>query len=513
VTALAALLLLPSMGDVAQAQTLAQMLSPEPVGGTGALTPVRRDAEVQTRAFESGASTTGFDSANRKRAKAKANAKARPGTSQTMQPASSAQASVPARPNRERVSAAVAGTAEGQPQRRRIRVEEDPFGQVGFYAGSMLVKTAVELIGGYDTNPARTTNGRSGAFYAVAPELLVNSEWSRHALNVELRGAYTGYGGRSFANPSIGPAPNPVLLDRPEFTGRIFGRYDITRDLRIEPELRAAVGTDDPGSPDISAGLQHYPLSYTTGGALGVAQRFNRLDLSVKGASDRTTYADSKLTNGATASNSDRNFNQHGLTARASYELTPGIKPFIEGALDRREHDSELDRSGYQRDSSGVTGRVGTTFELTRLLTGEISAGFVKRDYEDARLKPLHGALLDASLVWSATSLTKATFTAKSGVAETTLAGVSGTLTRDFGVQVDHAFRRWLVGTAKLGYGTSTYDGLNREDKRYLASAALTYKLTRTVHLKGEFRREWLTSQGGSDYAANVFLVGVRLQR
>lgn len=494
------------------AQTLSELLNPAPVGGTGALRPVRRDAEVQTRAFDSGAATTGYDSSNRKRARSKGRPGAAPVPS-SRGAATAAQASAPARPNRERVSAAVAGTAEGQPQRRRIRVEDDPFGQVGFYAGSMLVKTAVELIGGYDSNPARTANGKSGAFYTVAPELLVNSEWSRHALNVELRGSYTGYGGRSFADPSIGPAPNPVILDRPEFTGRIFGRYDITRNLRVEPELRVAVGTDDPGSPDIAAGLQRYPLSYTTGATLGVAQRFNRLDLSVKGAADRTTYADSKLTNGATAPNGDRNFNQYGVTTRASYELTPGIMPFVEGVLDRREHDSQFDRSGYQRDSSGLTGRVGTTFELTRLLTGEISAGFVRRDYEDARLESLHGALLDASLVWSATPLTKATFTAKSGVAESTLPGVSGTLTRDVGVQVDHAFRRWLIGTAKLGYGTSTYDGLGREDQRYLASAALTYKLTRTVHLKGEFRREWLTSQGGSDWAANIFLVGVRLQR
>ncbi len=205
--------------------------------------------------------------------------------------------------------------------------------------------------------------------------------------------------------------------------------------------------------------------------------------------------------------------NQYGFTGRASYELTPGITPFVEGVIDRREHDSELDRSGYQRDSSGLTGRVGTTFELTRLLTGEISADFVERNYEDARLKPLHGALLDASLVWLATPLTKATFTAKSGVAESTLAGVSGTLTRDASVQIDHAFRRWLIGTAKFGYGTSIYDGANREDQNYLLSAALTYKLTRTLHLKGEVRREWLHSQGGSDYAANVFLLGVRLQR
>ncbi len=362
---------------------------PRPVTvGSAAARACRRHGRAASRAarcggpnqgVESGAATTGFDSSNRKRAKSKGKAGASTARRKVRHLHRSRRRPVAAgRPNRERVSAAVTGTADGQPQRRRIKVEDDPFGQVGFYAGTMLVKTAVELIGGYDTNPARVTNGKGGAFYKVAPELLATSDWSRHALNVELRGAYTGYGGRAFAEPAAVAAANPVLLDRPEFTGRISGRYDITRDLRVEPELRAAVGTDNPGSPDIRAGLQRYPLAYSTGGTLGVAQRFNRLDLSLKAAADRTTYAESELTNGLSASNSDRNFNQYGFTGRASYELTPGITPFVEGVIDRREHDSELDRSGYQRDSSGLTGRVGTTFELTRLLTGEISAGLCR---------------------------------------------------------------------------------------------------------------------------------------
>lgn len=422
---------------------------------------------------------------------------------------------------RERVPAGVTGTAPGQPERRRLRVEDDPFGQVGFFVGTMLVKTAVELSGGYDTNPARVTGGEGGAYYVIAPELLATSDWSRHSLTVDLRGSYTGYGGHEFGNAPAdcgcgvftAASPNPIILDRPQFTGRIYGRYDVTRDLRIEPELRAGITTDNPGSPDIQAGLQRYPLVYSGGATLGVAQRFNRLDLSLKGRADRSTYAESRLTNGASSSNSDRNFNQYAAVGRATYELTPGVKPFVEAETDRRVHDIEPDRSGFDRNSSGATVRAGTTFELTRLLTGEISAGYTQRHYEDARLKPLDGLLLDALLIWSATPLTKLTFIAKSGVGETTLPGVSGTLTRDFALQVDHDFRRWLVGTARLGYGTATYDGINREDTTYTASAALTYKLSRTMHLKGEYRHEWVTSDGGSNYNANVYLVGVRVQR
>ena len=58
--------------------------------------------------------------------------------------------------NKQPLPPAMAGTVPGQPQRRRMKLDDDPFGAVGDYAGSFLIKSAVELSGGYDTNPGRT---------------------------------------------------------------------------------------------------------------------------------------------------------------------------------------------------------------------------------------------------------------------------------------------------------------------------------------------------------------------
>ena len=45
-------------------------------------------------------------------------------------------------------------------------------------------------------------------------------------------------------------------------------------------------------------------------------------------------------------------------------------------------------------------------------------------------------------------------------------------------------------------------------------SAAITYKLTRELHLKSEYRREWLRSSvSGANYNADVILFGLRAQR
>ncbi|TAK47634.1 MAG: hypothetical protein EPO23_11465 [Xanthobacteraceae bacterium] len=452
----------------------------------------------------SGAAASGFDSLSRKRRKARAYPGARPPKAGLPSAASA--------PRRTPVAAAVAGTALGSPPRRRLRPDDDPFGAVGFYAGGLLTRTAVELSGGYDSNPARIATGKGSTVSMIAGELLMASNWSRHALNVDLRGSFTHYGDRPDCDCLPGSVPD--TLDRPDVTGKAAGRVDVTRDLRIESEARLRVATDNPGSPDIAAGLSRYTTYASVGGSLGLVRRFNRLELGVSGGIDRTAYEWSRFTNGATASNHDRDYAQSTLTGRASYEMTPGVKPFVEASLDRRVHDLAADRSGYLRDSRGFTVKAGTTFELTRLITGEAAVGYLTRGYDDARLGDLSGLLTSASLVWSVTPLTTVKFTATSTIDETTLAGVPGVANRSYGAEISHALRRWLVGTLKFTAGNSDYVGAGRSDRSYSAAAALTYKLSRTMHLKGEFRRDWLQSSiPGSDYTANVVMLGLRFQR
>ncbi len=234
----------------------------------------------------------------------------------------------------------------------------------------------------------------------------------------------------------------------------------------------------------------------------------------MKGGAERTVYQDSHFENGAVASNEDRNYNRYFTLSRGSYELTPGVKPFVEVGADRRVHDLNVDFTGLQRNSDGWTVRGGSTFEFTRLITGEAALGWVSRHYEDPRLLNVEGLTVDASLTWVASALTTAKITAVTRVDESRVFGVSGVFTREVALQVDHAFRRWLIGTLKFVRGFDDYVGSDREDDRYSASAAITYKLTREFHLKSEVRRDWLRSSiPSADYTANVFLVGLRLQR
>jgi len=467
----------------------------------------------------SGASDTGFDALNRKRkpvkyypGQAKPKRPVGPG-SPPPQDAEPRPAPPSAKAAKPPVAPAIAGAVVGQPTRRRLPVDADPYAPTGVKVGSFLVKSAVEISGGYSNNPARFEQPRGSSLYQIAPELLAASDWSRHAVTIDLRGSFTGYG-KEFPAVPLAISPSPENVDRTEFNGKITGRIDATRDTRINTEARMLIGADNPGSPNLPAGLAKYPLYTTTGGTVGVEQDFNRLQLKLDMLVDHTVYQDSVLTDGARASNNDRNFNQYGGVGRVSYEVLPGLKPFGEIQGDVRVHETPEDRFGYLRDSSGGYIKAGTTFEFTRLLTGEASIGYLARTYDDPRLEKLQGLLTSASLVWTATPLTTARFSATTSIDETTVPGVPGVLTRLYTVEVDHDFRRWLTAVGKFTYGTQAYQEDSRFDKIYSLEANLIYKMSREVWLKGQVRRDILESNvAGASTAATVVMLGVRLQR
>jgi hypothetical protein len=390
--------------------------------------------------------------------------------------------------------------AEALP-RRSLGPATDPFDPTGIRVGSFFLRPMLDVTRGFDTNPGRVTGGQASSFTLIEPSLLARSNWSRHEVTATLRGSYSEF--------DTQPQLNRPLLDL-----KTNARIDVLRTTAINLEARYLLSTDYPGSPNLPVDIAKAPIFTTTGGTVGMTQRFNRLELSGKGTIDRTVWQDSLLTDGSMSSNEDRNYNQYGVQARAGYEISPGLKPFVQVDADTRQHDIAVDRNGFRRDSDAWTPRIGTTFEITRILTGEASVGYLDRQYQDPNLPALRGVVADASLKWEATALTTAILTASSRGDEVVVSGVSGALRRDLGLQVDHAFRRWLIATVKFGYGFDEYIGDGREDRRMTTGLAVLYKMNRDIWLRGEYRYDQLRSNvSGADYDANVFMLGVKLQR
>ncbi len=390
-------------------------------------------------------------------------------------------------------------------------VELNPYDPVGIGVGSLRLTPFVETSTGYDSNPDRLSSSNVPA--PTGSELLradagfkLRSDWERDSLQADLRLGYVDYLDYEQAS-------------RPDGAGNFIGRYDVTRDTAIDVLGHFNLGTQRPDAPAISSGspnvtVTNRPIIFSAGIAAGVTEKFNRLELSLRGAFDRTIYQNAYYSDGSTLNLASTDFNDYGIIGRAAYEISPNLKPFVEGTYDTRVHDSPVDPYGYYRDSDGFAVRGGAEVKISDLLHGQASGGYAERDYQDVRLPQLRGPTVDAALIYTPTPLTTLTLRVATTLNETTLEGASGALSRTVNAELSHDLLRNLTVTALGTYFNNQYQGVSLVENGYTAGVRLDYKITRSIAFHASYSHERLSSnEAGDDYTANVFLVGLRFQQ
>jgi hypothetical protein len=393
------------------------------------------------------------------------------------------------------------------PIKPRLKGDDAPYAPIGVGIGNVRLRPSLETSVGYDSNPNRVATPLRGSSELRADGALnIQSEWSNHELKGDLRLGYADF-------------PQVPKANRPDGAGTLIGRIDVTRDTQIDLGARYTLATQRPGSPELPFGtggttVTNQPLIFSSGATLGATQRFNRLELSLKGTFDRTVNQNATQSDGTIINLAANNFNAYGVTGRAAYEISPKLKPFVETTVDTRRYDQLLDQNGFERSSNGVSARGGATYQITSLISGEASAGYGQRKYEDPRLSNLNGPLVDASLIYTPTPLTKITLRGTTSFDETSVSNASGAVVRRLTLEVSHALLRNVTLTALGTFQDTQYRGVTLEEKYFNGTLRAEYNLTRTVAVRASYTFEKLKSTSvGSDYTANVFLLGLRFQR
>jgi hypothetical protein len=369
----------------------------------------------------------------------------------------------------------------------------ETYDQTGIKLGNFLYKPAIEILGGYASNPGRQPNAAGSPVVVVAPELSIRSQFERHELNADMRFAYNEVTAQQ-------------TLSHPTAEARVNGRYDVTEGTHLVAEGRFL------NDALVTPGFVQQPRATTLGATAGIVQKFDRLEVAAKGSFDRVTFSNGMIAANQVLNTQDRNYNQPGAQTRISYAISPEISPFIDLGYDRREHDLKIDFNGVRRDSTGLTGRGGVALNLGAL-SGDASFGYLIRRFDGPNMPNVEGWIADATLVWTANPTTTFVLVARSQASETPAANIFGILSRDVILQVDHQFEPWLVGTLRSGYGQDRFVGTDRIDDRFFVAGGGVYKLSRTVHLKSDLRAEWTRSNlPMNNVLALTGLLGVRFQ-
>jgi hypothetical protein len=385
---------------------------------------------------------------------------------------------------------------------RRRRDPSDPYAPLGIDLGAMDLFPILDVKGGVDNNPNRLDTGaKRDTFLDTRGEARLQSRWLLHDFSMIVRGGYLAY-------------KDTTEQSRPDGDARANLRLDVSTQTSLEAEARSRLDTQRTGSNELNLSARERPYVFSSGATLGAAHRFNRFSLGVRSTLDQTVYDSVALSDGNRLSLSDRNQTQYGVRLRAAYELTPDVQPFVEIDADTRRYERTADRNGFKRNSDGIGARIGTSFLMTRTLTGEASVLAQIRDYQDPRLKTLQGTGVDASLVWSLTPITQVRVRAATTLDESSLLGASGAITRRNDVEITHDFSRQLTGTLRSGVATTRYQGVRLNETAFTFGSDLEYRLTRTFSVRGDVQYERVNSSVvGGDYHVTQGRLGVRVQR
>ena len=380
-----------------------------------------------------------------------------------------------------------------QPVRQRKQPEFTP---PGVRLGGWVLHPDISLSEKFDDNIDATARAtRADLVTSIESGLRLESDWSRHHLDVELAGAYQNFLDHSEQSMiSFGQI-------------RATGRLDVSRALTVSGTIGQRWDHEERGSfEDEGASTL---TAYRRAEALAsLRYQPGRLGLESQIRFDRYDFESGGTAGSAVIDNGDRNRGAAALQLTADWELSPGSIAFVRGIYDLRRYDRTVDDFGDRRDSQGEQIETGVTLDLSHLITLHLQAGAFHRSFDGFRDLP--GVVGGIRLVWLPTALTTVALRADHQEVATAIAGASDLLLSRAGLTVDHELRRNIILGASLEIQRGDFVGIDRTDIQLIAGLDVTYNLDRHLYVNGSYGfRCRDSSAAGYDYERNQVLVRV----
>lgn len=383
----------------------------------------------------------------------------------------------------------------GETVRNRARPE---LGALGIRGGAFLFRPRLDLRELYNDNIFSDDKGEIDDFITlVSPNVQAKSNWRNHQLNLH-------------ADAIIGRYATETDENFEDFSVGLDGRLDITRrnTLRLGGSYNQL--HEGRGSPDDVRGVE--PTVFTVGsGFLTYAYQGGRASLELDGSADRLEYDNVRTGDGGIINTDERDRTVSAGGLKIGYEFLRGYTGFVKGAFNRREYDTLT--AGIDRDSEGYLVELGTAFDLTGLLFGDLAIGFRSQDFDDASLATVDGVTGNGTLTWTPTGLTTVTGTVTREIRETTVGTSSSIFETSGSLMVDHELLRNLLLQGRIFVIDDNFEGIDRSDTYIRAGFGAAYLMNRYIHLTIDY--DYLNRDSnaeGADFAENVVALGVRIQ-
>lgn len=393
-------------------------------------------------------------------------------------------------------------------QANNVFSRDNPFTPSGIRWGSFTISPLVENENEYDSNIFKTSNNEKDDYIIhVKPSVNIRSNWSRHAIDLTVRsdiGLHQKFEQEDFED---------IFID-------LSGRIDVLRQSYATTKFYWSQRHEERG--EIDNGGINGPTEYMTiGGIFEYEHLFNRLRINVSNDVSYLNYEDGiSLLDGSLVMDNLRDRLIDTATAQLTYEVNPRLDGFIRGEYNFKDYDSNVDRSGINRDSDGFEIVGGVGFDFTGKLFGDIYIGYREQYFEDPLLQDISGVTGGASLKWLATPLTTMSLAVDNDIIETTQPGASAGVSTAFKLNLDHELLRYVLLNAHGGYTMIDYEGTtntpgvsSRDDEYIVLGVKAKYLFSRNFYLKSEYLfRQRESNVPLNDYDSHRVLLSIGLQ-
>jgi hypothetical protein len=386
---------------------------------------------------------------------------------------------------------ATAAPAQTRPAAERLR---DANALPPAHFRSFLVIPHLDLEHAWDDNIYATTANRVGDRIAtLRPQLALQSDWNRHALNLLARGEFNRFGRHAAENTD-----NATLA--------ADGRLDILHDTALGGGLAWFRNHEDRGDPESPANALHpvrYDLTVGRLGAYRARGLFNaRFDSEIR----HYAYQNAATASGLLIDEAQRNRFDYLQTLRLGYQPAPGRETYLKGVIDSRVYGRKtLDRSSHGQSAGG-----GLVLDLTGKTYMDAFAGLAKRHY----LPPLADVITPIyalQLTWNPSEPATLLAHVTRNIEETTQGASSAYVLGTYGLELQQAFTRRWVAALGLDYAHYGYRGTavdQEHDALWTARLSSAYYLGHNWKAGAEYLfRTRASNLAGGDYARGIAML------
>ncbi|MDB5714718.1 MAG: hypothetical protein JWO15_2115 [Sphingomonadales bacterium] len=318
-------------------------------------------------------------------------------------------------------------------------------------------------IGGLYTSNVFANNDRKRSDFAVVvrPEATLRTSGGPYNLDIYARGDFRRYAqyvsedteeGMGGIEGSVAIGPLSTLT-----AGANYGSF-------IDPRF----ASDSP--VDAAKPLEYRALN----GFVGATIEGSTTRVIFRGDVARLRFSDTPRIGGGTIDAEDRDRTRYAGLVRVERSFGPGLSFYVAGSANKIDY-RFLSGGVLQRDSSGFGAYVGSSFDVTRLIRGDVRVGYIRQKFNLPGVRAISGIGALGNVSYFPNGLWTFTARGESSVQDSGVPGTAGYLHRGGSISADHELRRYLIASLEGGYYQDTYRGLDRRDKLPFADVSATY--------------------------------------